>query len=122
MNLFKKEVCEKKKNGDKQNTLLLLALLSLVILGLVFQLQAFYLDYIIKKSRIESPGLMICFHSPYYRRWVVQLLGILGLGLSCAMLYKRSWNFPDSVLSKFIHLSPVLILLIDQLLSLKILK
>jgi len=108
-------------NSYKPNTVILVALTSLILLGFGLQIEAIYSDYLVNKSRIEEPGLMICFYSAYMMRWCVQLFGFLGLGLSISILHRRHWTLLESNLYNLVLLGPILILILDQIMVLTIL-
>jgi len=93
------------------------AMFSISLLGFGIQFEAIYSDYLVTKSKIENSGITICFYSPYYYRWFVILLGYLGAFLSIAILYKFQWKLPKSNLYKFILISPMIIFILDKLIT-----
>lgn len=86
----------------------------LVSVGLCLQFEAIYSDYIFNKRSIENPGLFICFFSPYQDRWLVQLFGFIGIGISILILFKLEWIFPNSLYKKLILFSPIFIFILDE--------
>ena len=91
-----------------------IALASLVVLGFIIQFEAIYSEYIFSTNKTESE-ITFCFFSPYYLRWLVQILGIMGLLLSSSILYKRDWKFFKAKLENLILLSPVGIFILDKI-------
>ena len=64
------------------NLKFLVILASMVLLGLLLQFEAIYTEYQVKE--FQTSGVHVCFFSPYSLRWVVQLIGVLALGLTCS--------------------------------------
>jgi hypothetical protein len=113
---------EEGENEYQPHRVIIIALASIVIFGLWLQIDAIQYDYFVTRSRIESPGLTICFYSPYSKRWTVLLLGMLGIELACSILHERNWNFPKSTLYKAVLLSPIIIFVLDQIIMIKLIS
>lgn len=96
--------------------MVIVILSSLLIMGLIVQLDGVYSDYVLDKIRKESPGIMFCFVSTYQYRWITDLLVMSGIMTSSLIFFKNQWKLPELQLKRILIFSPLLLEIVDQVL------